>query len=95
MKSGNLNFLETSGPLQARNGTALPFNNNNNNNNNNTINNDPKTQFMMTPLHVSALEFHLQGVYELKVSQVQHSSSSIIRPNCRLLNIKLLKFLNT
>jgi len=25
MKSGNLNFLETSGPLQARNGTALPL----------------------------------------------------------------------
>ena len=26
MKSGNLNFLEPSGPLQACNGTALPFN---------------------------------------------------------------------
>ena len=26
MKSGNLNFLEHSGPLQACNGTALPFN---------------------------------------------------------------------
>jgi len=25
MKSGNLNFLETSGPVQACNGTALPF----------------------------------------------------------------------
>jgi hypothetical protein len=25
MKSGNLNFLETSGPLQACNGTALPL----------------------------------------------------------------------
>jgi len=25
MKSGNLNFLETSGPLQACNGTTLPF----------------------------------------------------------------------
>jgi hypothetical protein len=25
MKSGNLNFLEPSGSLQARNGTALPF----------------------------------------------------------------------
>ena len=25
MESGNLNFLETSGPLQACNGTALPF----------------------------------------------------------------------
>ena len=25
MKSGNLKFLETSGPLQARNGTALPL----------------------------------------------------------------------
>ena len=25
MKSGNLNFLETSGPLQACNGTAIPF----------------------------------------------------------------------
>ena len=25
MKSGNLNFLESSGPLQACNGTALPF----------------------------------------------------------------------
>jgi len=25
LKSGNLNFLETSGPLQACNGTALPF----------------------------------------------------------------------
>jgi len=25
MKSGNLNFLETSGTLQARNGTALPL----------------------------------------------------------------------
>jgi hypothetical protein len=25
MKSGNLNFLATSGPLQACNGTALPF----------------------------------------------------------------------
>jgi len=25
MKSGNLNFLETSGPLQACNGTALHF----------------------------------------------------------------------
>jgi len=25
MKSGNLNFLETSGPLQACNGTALPY----------------------------------------------------------------------
>jgi len=25
MKSGNLNFLETSGTLQACNGTALPF----------------------------------------------------------------------
>jgi len=24
-KSGNLNFLETSGPLQACNGTDLPF----------------------------------------------------------------------
>ena len=26
MKSGNLNFLEPSGPLQVCNGTALPFN---------------------------------------------------------------------
>ena len=26
MKSGNLNFLEPCGPLQACNGTALPFN---------------------------------------------------------------------
>jgi hypothetical protein len=25
MKSGNLNFLELSGPLQACNGTAVPF----------------------------------------------------------------------
>jgi len=25
MKSGNLNFLEPSGPLQAFNGTALPY----------------------------------------------------------------------
>ena len=25
-KSGNLNFLEPSGPVQACNGTALPFN---------------------------------------------------------------------
>ena len=25
MKSGNLNFVEPSGPLQACNGTALPF----------------------------------------------------------------------
>jgi len=25
MKLGNLNFLEPSGPLQARNGTALPL----------------------------------------------------------------------
>jgi len=25
MKSGNFNFLEPSGPLQACNGTALPF----------------------------------------------------------------------
>jgi len=25
MKSGNLNFLEPSGPLQAGNGTVLPF----------------------------------------------------------------------
>jgi hypothetical protein len=25
MKSGNLNFLEPSGPLQACNGTALPY----------------------------------------------------------------------
>jgi len=25
MKSGNLNFLKPSGPLQASNGTALPF----------------------------------------------------------------------
>jgi len=25
MKSGNLNFLKASGPLQACNGTALPF----------------------------------------------------------------------
>jgi hypothetical protein len=25
MKSGNLNFLELSGPFQAYNGTALPF----------------------------------------------------------------------
>ena len=25
MKSGNLNFLETSGPFQACNGTALPL----------------------------------------------------------------------
>ena len=25
MKSGNLNFLEPSGPVQACNGTALPF----------------------------------------------------------------------
>ena len=25
MKSGNLNFLKPSGPLQACNGTALPF----------------------------------------------------------------------
>jgi hypothetical protein len=25
MKSGNLNFLEPSGPLQACNGTVLPF----------------------------------------------------------------------
>jgi hypothetical protein len=25
MQSGNLNFLEASGPLQACNGTALPF----------------------------------------------------------------------
>ena len=25
MKSGNLNFLEPTGPLQASNGTALPF----------------------------------------------------------------------
>jgi len=27
MKSGNRNFLEPSGPLQACNGTALPFTN--------------------------------------------------------------------
>jgi len=27
MKSGNLNFLEPSGPLQACNGTDLPFTN--------------------------------------------------------------------
>ena len=27
MKSGNLNFLEPSGPVQACNGTALPFSN--------------------------------------------------------------------
>jgi hypothetical protein len=25
MKSGNLNFLEPSGPIQSCNGTALPF----------------------------------------------------------------------
>jgi hypothetical protein len=49
----------------------------------------------MAPLHVSTLEFHPQGVYELKVSQVQHSTSGIIRPNCSLLNIKILKLLNT
>jgi hypothetical protein len=28
MKSGNLDFLEPSGPIQACNGTALSFNNN-------------------------------------------------------------------
>jgi len=50
---------------------------------------------MMAPLHVSASELHLQGVHELKVSQVQHSTSGIIRLNCLVLNNKLLKFLNT
>jgi len=43
MKSGNLNFLEPSGLVQACNGSALPLiciNNNNNNNNNAVINNN-------------------------------------------------------
>jgi len=41
VKSGNLNFLESSGPLQASNGTdlPLPFSSNNNNDNNNNNNN--------------------------------------------------------
>jgi len=37
-KSGNLNFLESSGPVQACNGTDLPFTTTTNNNNNNTWN---------------------------------------------------------
>jgi hypothetical protein len=43
-----------------------------------------KKQFMMSPLHVSAPGCHLQGVYELKGSQVQHSTSGNNRPKCRL-----------
>jgi hypothetical protein len=43
-------------------------------------------------MHVSAQEFHLQGIYEHKVSQVQLSTSDINLPNCHLQYIKMLKF---
>ena len=46
---------------------------------------------MVATLHVSASEFHPQGVYELKLSQVQHFISGIPGPGCRLLNINLLQ----
>jgi len=49
----------------------------------------------MAALHVSATDFHPHGVYELKLSQVQHSTSGIIVPNCLVLNIKLFKLLKT
>ena len=60
IKSGNLNFLEPSGPLQACNGTVLPifFNNNNNNNNYNNINRLPQsTSYLMEILHRFAVFF--------------------------------------
>jgi hypothetical protein len=37
-------------------------------------------QFMVSPLHVSALECRLQGLYEHKSSQIQHSTSRINLP---------------
>jgi hypothetical protein len=45
--------------------------------------------------HVSAPECHLQGVYEHKVSQVQHSTSGMNHPNCHLCNIKMLTVWST
>jgi len=44
---------------------------------------------MMAAVQVWASEFHRRGVYKLKVSQVQHFTSGIHRPNCRLLNINI------
>ena len=43
----------------------------------------------MAALHFPASEFHPRGVYELKMSQVQHFTSGIHRPNFRLLNINI------
>jgi len=48
---------------------------------------DHKTQFMMAALQVWASDFHPRGVYELKLSHVQHFTSGIHHPNCCLLNI--------
>ena len=44
---------------------------------------------MMAAPQVCVSEFHPRGVCELKMSQVQHFTSGIHRPNCRLLNIKI------
>jgi hypothetical protein len=45
---------------------------------------------MIAVLQFPALEFHPREVYELKMSQVQHFTSVIHRPNSRLLNINYL-----
>ena len=45
---------------------------------------------MIAVLQFPALEFHPAGVYELKVSQVQHFNSFILRPKCRHFNINNL-----
>ena len=50
---------------------------------------DHKTQFMLAALEVWAKDFHPWGVYELKMSQVQHFTSGTPRPNFCLLNINI------
>ena len=45
---------------------------------------------MTAVLQFPALKFHPRGIYELKMSQVQHFTSVIHRSNCRLLNINNL-----
>jgi len=44
----------------------------------------------MVVLQFPASEFHLRGVYEFKISQVQHFTSVVHNPNWSLLNINNL-----
>ena len=47
---------------------------------------------MMAALQVWATDFHPRVVYALKMSQVQHFTSGIHRPNFHLLNINIPNF---